>query len=299
MKKVTLALALFVSFGAAAQVLNVTGIEPITLPEGTTKVAAISPAGDYVLATDDGNRGLTKLELATNATQVVTTAENAGYNVTVSPDGNSIVYREATWNKNHLRKVAVKSHNLATGAIEQLVKPTRELQGVAVAGSTAMTMTGKKMNAKALGKDKAVKGTMLYTTQNYRLTVSENGKTRELLPLGADARYIWPQLSPNGTKALFFVSGDAAYVCDLNGTNVKRLGALRAAKWLDDNTVVGMVCTDDGYIYTSSSIVAMTLDGHSQTLTDDNVIAMYPQVTTGKIAFSTPAGEAYIINYTK
>ena len=95
------------------------------------------------------------------------------------------------------------------------------------------------------------------------------------------------------------MSGDAAYVSDLNGTNVKRLGVLRAAKWLDNNTVVGMVDTDDGYVYTSSSIVAMTLDGQSQTLTDDSVIAMYPQVATGKIAFSTPTGEAYIINYTK
>lgn len=299
MKKVTLTLALCVSLGAAAQVLNVTGIEPLTLPEGTSKVTAISQQGDYVLLTNDVNQGLTKLNLTNGAVQRVTDAAGAGYDVKLSADGQNVVYRETSYTKKHLRKTAVSKRNLATGEIAQLVKPTRELQAVAVAGNTAMTIKGKKMSAKALGKDKAEKSTILYSTQNYQLMVSENGNSRQIAPLGTGVRYIWPQLSPDGTKALFYVSGDAAYVSDLNGTNVKRLGVLRAAKWLDNNTVVGMVDTDDGYVYTSSSIVAMTLDGQSQTLTDDSVIAMYPQVATGKIAFSTPTGEAYIINYTK
>ena len=58
---------------------------------------------------------------------------------------------------------------------------------------------------------------------------------------------------------------------------------------------------DDGITITSSSIVAKNLDGTEQTLTSDNMIAIFPQVASkaGKIAFSTIDGEIYIINFTK
>ena len=55
---------------------------------------------------------------------------------------------------------------------------------------------------------------------------------------------------------------------------------------------------DDGeYVY-ASSIVAKSLSGQEQVLTDDSVIAMYPYATLkgDKIVFSTPAGEAYMID---
>ena len=60
-----------------------------------------------------------------------------------------------------------------------------------------------------------------------------------------------------------------------------------------------MMDLDDGEFIYASTIVAATLDGKTQTLTGDDIIAMYPHATDGKIAFSTPAGEAYIINVTK
>ncbi|MBP5560224.1 MAG: hypothetical protein J6X70_00265, partial [Muribaculaceae bacterium] len=107
MKKVTLTLALCVSLGAAAQVLNVTGIEPLTLPEGTSKVTAISQQGDYVLLTNDVNQGLTKLNLTNGAVQRVTDAAGAGYDVKLSADGQNVVYRETSYTKKHLRKTAV------------------------------------------------------------------------------------------------------------------------------------------------------------------------------------------------
>lgn len=53
---------------------------------------------------------------------------------------------------------------------------------------------------------------------------------------------------------------------------------------------------DNGEVVTSSSIVAATLYGVRQTLTDSSVIAMYPYTNGEKIAFSTANGEAYVIN---
>ena len=98
---------------------------------------------------------------------------------------------------------------------------------------------------------------------------------------------------------LFFVSGDAAYVCNIDGTGLQKLGMLHAAKWLDDNIVVGMNDKDNGEVYTSSEIVAVNLQGQRQVLTGNDMIAMFPQCGGDKIAFTTDAGEVYMINLTK
>ncbi len=293
-RSVLFALALSMSVCGFAQVVNVGEVTKVDLPQAA-KVAAISPQGDYLLLTSDANQGLTKFDLATGESSVLTKAAGAGYNVKISDDGQNVVYREKSTNKARLQQTAVQSRNFATGEVKNLVKPTRDLNAVAIEGNSVMTVNKRKMQAKSLDSNKARKGTVLYT-ENYQLMVSENGKARQFSPLGANRRYIWPALSPDGTKALFFVSGDGAYVCNLDGSGMQRLGTLRAAKWLNDNVIVGMNDTDNGEITTASQIVAVNLQGQRQVLTDDSLIAMYPQVGNNKIAFSTRDGEAYIIN---
>ena len=129
--------------------------------------------------------------------------------------------------------------------------------------------------------------------------ITINGKTRNLSPNGNQFSYLWPSLSPDGTKVLYYLAAHGTYVCDLDGSNAHKVGKMRAPVWYDDNTIVGMLDLDDGEFIYASTIVAATLDGTTQVLTDDATIAMYPHAVTGKIAFSTPAGEAYIINVTK
>jgi len=88
-------------------------------------------------------------------------------------------------------------------------------------------------------------------------------------------------------------------VCNVDGSGLKALGDIQAPKWMGNDMVVGMTTTDNGEVYTSGSIVVADLNGTKQVLTGDDVIAMYPLPATGKIAFSTPTGEAYIINIAK
>ena len=241
---------------AMGQVLNVTSIDKVTLPDKAS-VAAISPQGDYLLLTSPTNQGLTKLDLTNGQTQVLSTAPSAGHNVKISPDGQTVVYHESSFNDKHLRFSTLKSVNLGTGASQVLVKPTRNLQGYAVDA----TSVG------AVNKDQF--------------------------------SYMWASLSPDGTKVLYYQAAHGTYVCNLDGSNARKVGKMRAPVWYDDNTVVGMMDLDDGEFIYASTIVAATLDGTTQTLTGDDTIAMYPHAISGKIVFSTPAGEAYIINVTK
>jgi len=297
MKKILFALALGFSLSGVAQVLKVTSVEQVAVPQGAA-VAAISPQGDYLLLTGQSNEGLTKMDLQTHQTQVLSTAAGAGHNVKISPDGQTVVYRENTTNNKHLRQSTLQSVNLATGTKQQLVKPTRNLQGYAVDATTAGAVNKGKFSNKAIGTAKAQKLPVL-SIDKGQLMLTLNGKTRTLSPNGKQYRYLWASLSPDGTHVLYYVCANGTYVCNLDGSGVRKVGIMRAPVWYDDNTVVGMMDLDDGEFVYASTIVAATLDGTSQTLTSDDVVAMYPHTATGKIAFSTPAGEVYMIHVTK
>ena len=297
MRKFLFALALGFSLTAMAQVMNVTSIEKVNLPEQAA-VAAISPQGDYLLLTSATNQGLTKLDLSTHQTQVISTAPSAGHNVMITPDGQTVVYRESSFNEKHLKYSTLKSVNLATGASQTLVKPTRDLQGYAIDATSAGVVNKGKFSKKAVGNAKAQNVPVL-SIKKDQLMITVNGKTRNLSPNGSGYSYLWASLSPDGTKVLYYQAAHGAYVCDLDGSNVRKVGKMRAPVWYDDNTIVGMLDLDDGELVYASTIVAATLDGTTQVLTDDSTIAMYPHAANGKIAFSTPAGEAYIINVTK
>jgi len=297
MRKLLLALALGFSMSAMGQVLNVTSIEKVNLPDKAA-VAAISPQGDYLLLTSATNQGLTKLDLNTHQTQVLSTAPSAGHNVKISPDGQTIVYRESSFNDKHLRLSTLKSVNLGTGASQVLVKPTRDLQGYAVDATSAGAVNKGKYSNKAIGNVKAQKVPVL-SIDKGKLMITINGKTRNLSPNGNKFSYMWASLSPDGTRVLYYLAAHGAYVCNLDGSNARKVGQMRAPVWYDNNTIVGMMDKDDGEFIYASTIVAATLDGATQVLTDDSTIAMYPHATAGKIAFSTPAGEAYMIHVTK
>jgi len=297
MRKLLFALTLGFSMSAMGQVLNVTSIDKVNLPDKAT-VAAISPQGDYLLLTSATNQGLTKLNLTTGQSQTLSTAPSAGHNVKISPDGQTVVYREGSFNDKHLRYSTLKSVNLATGATQVLVKPTRDLQGYAASATTVGTVNKGKFSKKAIGAAKAQNLPVL-SIDKGKLMITVNGKTRNLSPNGNGYSYLWPSLSPDGTQVLYYLAAHGTYVCNLDGTGVRKVGKMRAPVWYDDNTIVGMMDLDDGEFIYASTIVAATLDGTTQTLTGDETIAMYPHAASGKIAFSTPAGEAYIINVTK
>ena len=302
MRKVLLAFAATLTVGGWAQVFNVASLVPVALPPDVgSKVVAVSGQGDFLLLTADDNSGLTKLDLSTGKAQNITRAAGAGYDARVSPDGKRVVYRENSFTSGHLRMVSLRSINLGSGQSRELVAPTRNLQGVGINNQAALPVTRGQVTAKGFEGKVSDKSGVVLSINNRQLMISRNGKTRNLSPNGKEKSYLWPSLSPDGTKILYYVGAEGAFVCNLDGSNVKPLGMMRAPQWWDDATVVGMYDQDDGEFVYASRIVATNLKGDKQSLTPDSLIAMYPKVSVqaGKIAFSTPDGKAYIINVTK
>ena len=77
---------------------------------------------------------------------------------------------------------------------------------------------------------------------------------------------------------------------------------IRAAKWYNNNVVVGMQDQDNGEYVTASKLVAASVDGKvMQDLTQVSSMAMYPAVAGNgsKVSFVTPAGELFVMNVNK
>lgn len=289
-------LALSMTLFVNAQLVDVASVEKVT-PQGNLncQVATISPDGSFAIVGAAGGQTLTKVDLADGATTVVTNNGNVN-GVTISPDGNNVVFRTTSFN-NRLRYTGLASVNLANGQEKVLVAPSRRLNaGVAVTATGVTAVENGQIRVNAFGGARAAAAPV--ASINYgHLDITVNGTTTTIDPNGRGS-YLWPSISPDGTKVVYCLSGAGTFVCNLDGSNVKRIGNIRAAKWLGNNLVVGMNDQDNGETFVSSSIVVSNLNGQMQTLTGANVIAMYPSASVDckKVAFTTPAGELYIVN---
>ena len=295
------AMLLSCSMIGLAQIFDVTSIQKVNLPEGAAVYkTTISPKGDFLLISDLSKEGLQKLDLKTGEMQTVTTAKGSNFDAQISQDGKTVVFRETQIGKDNLRRVGLKSINLETGDVKTIVKPTRNLQGVEVSNNTVYAVDKGKLKTKALTKVKAKAERPILSVKYGQLMITRNGKTEILSPNGqAGASYLWPSLSPDGTKIVYYLATQGAYTCDVDGKNIKHIGSIRAPKWYDNNIVIGMNDQDNGFVVTSSELVAATADGtKKQVLTTDEHIALYPSASASskKISFSTPNGETYIIN---
>ena len=275
MKKIFLSLALAISMMASAQVFEVGQLTKLNTPTDTdVKVAGVSADGSYVLITNGSNHGLRRYDVATGQTTTITTAPGAGYNVQISKDGQELVYRETSFDAQGLRRSDIIRLDLTTSKTATIAKGQRDM--------IAMANTGASVSV---------------SINDRKIVLTKNGKNIVLAPNGSQESYIWPSVSPDGTKLCYYVCGNGCWVANLDGSGKQYIGhGVQAAKWYDNNTLVAMDAEDDGHYITASAIVAYTLDGKKQLLTNSSMVAMYPDVAENMIVFSTLDGETYMLN---
>lgn len=276
MKKIMLFVAaVLITLAANAQVLKVVSMQQLTSPSDMdVKVAGVSPDGDYVLLTTGSNKGLQRYDVATKTTTVLSEAEGAGYNVQISADGQEVVYRETTVGRDQLRRNNIVRKNFTRQRRNVIARGQRDMDKMATTDAKATV-----------------------TISDRLMVLHQNGTDKTLAPNGTDKSYIWASISPDGTRLCYYVCGEGCFVSNIDGTNPQFIAhACRAAKWYNDNTLVGMADEDNGEFITASAIVAYTLDGRRQVLTDNSMIAMYPYVAKNLIVFGTEEGSTYMLN---
>ena len=288
------ATGLFQTAGAA-EVLKVDSVEKLAHHEGfSAYVPAVSAYGNVVVATQTDSDMLKALDLRDGS--VKTVSADWATEPMVSPDGTRVVYRKSSLSDGLVYKSLV-SVDLTTGKSETLVAPTRQLNaGVRMDERGVAAVADGELVAKGFAKAAAPKGAVVSVNRGH-LEVNVDGKSTFIDPQGRGS-YLWPALSPDGTKVAYYLAGEGCFVAGFDGSDPVALGLIRAPKWYGDSIVVGMRDEDDGEQVTSSRIVAADLMGNTQTLTSEDVIAMYPAVAekAAKIFFATPAGDLYIIH---
>lgn len=273
-KIILLGVVCSISMLASAQLLEIVSTKQLTTPSNEElKVAGFSPKGDYVLLTNDVNKGLLHYNLATDNVTTITEADGAGWAVKISLDGTNIVYRERYMTADKLMKHNILEYNLTAKKKAMVAKEQRNLNKLVA------TNNGVSIN------------------ENLHMVLIKDGESTILTPNGANEAYNWASLSPDGQKILYYVSGKGCYTCDLNGRDIHYIALdCRAPQWYDNNIIIGMHDEDNGKWITASAIVAYSLQGEKQILVNKETIAIYPYTADGKIAFSTAAGKVYVMN---
>ena len=273
-KIILLGVVCSISILASAQLLEIVSTKQLTTPSNKElKVAGFSPKGDYVLLTNDVNKGLLHYDLATDNVTTITEADGAGWAVKISLDGTNIVYRERYMTADKLMKHNILEYNLIAKKKAMIAKEQRNLNKLVVANNSVSI------------------------NENLHMVLIKDGKSTILTPNGANEAYNWASLSPDGQKILYYVSGKGCYTCDLNGRDIHYIALdCRAPQWYDNNIIIGMHDEDNGKWITASAIVAYSLQGDKQILVNKETMAIYPYTADGKIAFSTTAGKVYVMN---
>lgn len=283
---------------AHAAMPTVVSVEKVALPDGMkVSAATLSPDGTHAVVTPLSGVGLDYVSLADGK---VTEISKNGSQLMLqfSADGSNVVYRETTHDQNHRLFATLKSFNVADGTSQTLVQPTRNLQGFAVDGNTAVAVNNGSKAVSTIKANATASGRAALSIDRGKLCVTDKNGTREIRPLGnMCGSYLWPALSPDGKRIVAFGVGTGTFVCDLNGDNVTVLGMYRAPQWLDNETVVAMDDYDNGVVTVKSTIMALSADGAEKVaLTGDEYVGVFPTPAPGKVAFTTPQGEFYIIN---
>ena len=295
MKKLFITAAAVLSVLALnAQVFTVGELHQVNLNGVNVDRPVLSADGSFVVA--QGTGGLQKIDLASGAIQTVASGVDL-YHATISPDGKTVVYTRPSYDKNHLRYTAMEAVNLETGKVETIVKPSRNMAaGAAVSNQGVSAINNGKITKKVVNK--------LGEAQAARPVVAINrghlmvdGKILD--PQGKGS-YLWPALSPDGTKIVYRLVNRGTFVCDLDGSNIQPVGNISAAVWAGNDALVGMVTEDNGEYVTAGRIVAHDLkSGEKQVLTNDDMIAVYPSATANRISFVDAEGNLYFMDINK
>ena len=214
------------------------------------------------------------MDLATQKVTRITSADGAGYNVKIAQDGKQIVYREVTLDVAKSRVNNIVRHSFDGGQRKMVAKGQHSLE--------AMTVEAERPS---------------FSVKDRQLMMTVNGETTVFSPNGQQYSYHWASLSPNGKKVSYYISAVGCFVCDIDGKNIQFIGHnCLAPVWYNDNIIVGCDAKDNGEVVLESVIVAYSLDGKKQVLTNGEQIAVFPQAAEGKIAYSTSEGEIYVMN---
>lgn len=300
MRRQNLILIILLTYSIAYSQISTVKIEKLPLPVNEEWAYPVfSPDGKKVYFTNSNYNGIWEYTLSTNKLRQITDASGAGYGFTFSEDGNLLVYRTTKYNSRTRERIQeLYQVNLQT-LLRKKIASGSDISNPVFIKSNVIYSSG--FETKNLEKLVASKETKLIGIENTKIVLLHNGIRKVLDPFG-NGSYIWPSLSPDKTKLVAYEADRGAFVCDLNGNILAKLGKVDAPQWTRDGKyIIYMDDRDDGHFILSSEIMAITPDGKEkfQLTSTPNVIELYPSTSPveNKIVCSSLSGEIFLIHY--
>ena len=280
-----------------AQPVTVKSIEPITqLQQGEFFHPVVGPGGQ-ILFTGAAYTGLYMLDKQGKIT-TLSQQTGSGYEPLFSADGNYVYFRPYEYDG--LRKLSSLVKRSLTGNEETILienerdftSPRKLANGnIAVSRNNELQIVDESLadiNNKSPQKSVFI--------EKGRIALYVNGQKNILSPVG-DGFYLWPSLSPDGSKLLFTKVGQGTFISTLSGDIISELGYANAPQWSPDgNWVVFMRDIDDGHRLIDSDIFISSADGTSTfPLTETSDLKeVYPSwVVPTEIVFGSDSGIIY------
>ena len=258
-----------------------------------------SPTGGLIYFTNLDGNGIWEYSPRTRAVRQITSDPKSGLAFNVSNDGKSIIYRRTLLDKSgRTRKQDVVLMNIARRSSRVLTSGS-DVSIPSFAENAPVYST--KSKTEGLAGTAGTANVSIIGIEETKIAVNMNGTKKILDPLG-NGSYVWPVLSPDKRQIAAYEMDRGAFVCNLRGTVISRLGRRDAPSWTRSGRwIVYMEDKDDGHKLLSSDIFAVTPDGKSvvQLTSTTGVFELYPQCspTENKIVCSTSDGSILVLEY--
>ena len=303
MKKLVLTLAAVAALTAQAQQFEVVSTQQLSVGVEDIFHPKFTPDGNSLLVSSAGYDGIGIIDIKTQKYQKITDMRGAGWMPAISEDGKTLVVRQKDDEIQGNSLYSINLNTLERTAILQKAEHFNQINFVN--GKVSVGLQGKLVAKQVTRPISAVQlpNEVFVAEEDLKIAVYNNGRRIELDPLKGqfgswDPQYIWVSLSPDQTKILFHCSNNA-YVCDINGKNLVKLGHMGCPQWRGNSHVVGHREAHDGYHLTKGEIMIVDVEGKNiqQLSTTSSEIKTFPSVSAdgSKIAFHTEDGKLYVM----
>jgi Tol biopolymer transport system component len=259
-----------------------------------------APDGQAFFVSSLNYHGLWRYDIQSGVLSQITSADGAGYGWTVSPDGTHLAYRKTTaaaGSENRTQEIVL----VDLASVSSTTLTTASSVNVPVYAGDALLVNDATRGVAFLSNIDAEAGTVtVLGIEDQKIALMKGGRKALLDPLGGGS-YIWPSLSPDGKRLLAYDMGHGAFVCDLDGNVLTRLGRLDAPVWSRSGSwIISMREENDGHVITGSELFATSSDGQTKVrLTTTPAIELAPVCSPvgNRILCSTSDGSILMLTY--
>lgn len=280
--------------------IKITLVEKLQVPANEYwSTPLFSPSGEEIFFTNMDFNGIWQYSLASKLLKTITTDKKSGYNFVVSDDGKKIAYRRTVVEGDHKTRVQ-EVVELELQSLSAKVLEKGNLLSTPVYSKNTAVIT-EKISKQKTAPSAANNQIQIVGIEDTKIVLLDNGAKRIFDPLG-QGRYIWPQLSPDKSAIVAVDMERGAFVSNLAGTSISKLGKCNAPQWSrSGNWIIGMDDKDDGHKIIASDIIAVSKDGKTRVELTNSVsqMEMFPAVSPveNKIVVSTVSGELLLLTY--